>query len=335
MLQNLERFSEAIASFDQAVKIKPDFHLAWNNQGAVLCDHLQRDEDAIASYDQAVKIKPELHEAWYNQGIALSKLRRFQEAIASLEKALKIKPDDYKAWLARAIALYSLDLYEQAMASYDKVIELKPDYAEALHLPANVLDELSDNEEAIASYTKAIENLLKKYSFSYKLESYKLESLFFDLVRSEKHSLSYKLESYKPESLLFGEVRYEKHNLIPPSSVAKELTQYWQKRLAVECPEQSEANRESIILWLLGSDSKRFEMISPKDLEIAKQAMEYRYRILIQRYLGWGCERAYRNLITRLGSLVTLRNKIQTWRSLSRDRPSVKTQDSSSDERMD
>ncbi len=36
--------------------------------------------------------------------------------------------------------------------------------------------------------------------------------------------------------------------------------------------------------------------------------------------MGVGRERAYRNLITRLGSLVTLRNKIQTWIALSRDR---------------
>lgn len=65
---------------------------------------------------------------------------------------------------------------------------------------------------------------------------------------------------------------------------------------------------------------QRFEVLSSKELDIAQQAMEYRYRILRQRYLGIARERAYRNLITRLGSLVTLRNKIQTWVALSRDR---------------
>ncbi|HEY9729443.1 MAG TPA: HetZ-related protein 2, partial [Chroococcales cyanobacterium] len=49
-------------------------------------------------------------------------------------------------------------------------------------------------------------------------------------------------------------------------------------------------------------------------------AMDYRYRILRQRYLGVSSERAYRNLTTRLAGLVTLRNKIRTWVSLSRDR---------------
>ncbi|QSJ18590.1 HetZ-related protein 2 [Nostoc sp. UHCC 0702] len=112
---------------------------------------------------------------------------------------------------------------------------------------------------------------------------------------------------------------FEERNLAMATE-AEKLAQDWQKRLAAECPEQSVANRESIVLWLLGRDLKRFDILNPKELDIAKQAMEYRYRILRQRYLGIGRERAYRNLITRLGSLVTLRNKIQTWVSLSRDR---------------
>ncbi|WP_041232917.1 HetZ-related protein 2 [Cylindrospermum stagnale] len=112
---------------------------------------------------------------------------------------------------------------------------------------------------------------------------------------------------------------FEERNLTMAKHAAN-LAQHWRLRLAAECPEQSEAARESIILWLLGVDLNRFDLLNPKELEIAKQAMEYRWRILHQRYLGIGRERAYRNLILRLGSLVTLRNKIQTWVSLSRDR---------------
>ncbi len=112
---------------------------------------------------------------------------------------------------------------------------------------------------------------------------------------------------------------FEECNLIMKED-ATNLAEYWQQRLAKECPEQSEAARHSIVLWLLGVDLNRFDLLNPKELEIAKQAMEYRWRILHQRYLGMGRERAYRHLITRLGSVMTLRNKIQTWVSLSRDR---------------
>ncbi|MCX7593428.1 MAG: HetZ-related protein 2 [Fischerella sp.] len=112
---------------------------------------------------------------------------------------------------------------------------------------------------------------------------------------------------------------FEERNLTMASEADK-IAQFWRKRLAQECPEQPAANRESIVYWLLGSNRERFEQFNPKELEIAKQAMEYRWKILHQRYLGKGRETAYRNLITRLGSLVTLRHKIQTWVALSRDR---------------
>jgi hypothetical protein len=111
---------------------------------------------------------------------------------------------------------------------------------------------------------------------------------------------------------------FEERNLAMTQEV-KKLADDWSQRLAGECPEQSSANRESILLWLLGGDLQRNNP-SWEELKIAQQAMEYRWKILRQRYLGVGRERAYRQLLTRLGSLVTLRNKIQTWVSLSRDR---------------
>jgi DNA-binding CsgD family transcriptional regulator len=112
---------------------------------------------------------------------------------------------------------------------------------------------------------------------------------------------------------------FEERNLVVTKYTVN-LAQYWQKRLADDCPEQSESARESIVLWLLGLDLNRFELLNNRELEISKQAMEYRWRILHQRYLGIGRERAYRQLLSRLGSVVILRNKIQTWISLSRDR---------------
>ena len=98
------------------------------------------------------------------------------------------------------------------------------------------------------------------------------------------------------------------------------LADYWGKRLAAECPEQSIANRESIILWLLGSDLKCSDQLNRQQLNIAQQCIQYRWRILHQHYLGYGTEVGYRHLLIRLAGLVTLRNKIQTWVSLSCDR---------------
>ncbi|NEP08987.1 MAG: tetratricopeptide repeat protein, partial [Symploca sp. SIO2C1] len=50
-------------------------------------------EGAIASYNQALEIKPDNHHTWYDQGRTLDQLGRYEEAIASLDQAIQIKPD--------------------------------------------------------------------------------------------------------------------------------------------------------------------------------------------------------------------------------------------------
>ena len=145
----------AIACFDQAIKIKPDYHQAWFCQGAVL-SALGRNSEAIASYDQAIKFKPDFHEAWLNWGVALSDLRRNSEAIASYDQAIKFKPNYYKAWLNRGAVLSALGRNSEAIASYDQAIKIKPDLHEAWSNQGLVLYDLGRHSEAIASYDQAI-----------------------------------------------------------------------------------------------------------------------------------------------------------------------------------
>jgi DNA-binding CsgD family transcriptional regulator len=102
--------------------------------------------------------------------------------------------------------------------------------------------------------------------------------------------------------------------------LAQEIAQQWQSRLEKENTEQSTTTKESILSWLMGIDLERFEHLDTHQLEIAKSAIAYRYRILKDRYLGVAPEKAYSNLIKRLGSVVVLRSKISTGVALSRDR---------------
>ncbi len=101
---------------------------------------------------------------------------------------------------------------------------------------------------------------------------------------------------------------------------AEDIADRWRLQLQNDLPKSSRSTHESIIQWLIGEDQTRFDDLLANQLEIAKQAMDYRYRILCQRYLEAGPERAYRGLIQRLSSLFLIRNKIRTWIALSRDR---------------
>ncbi len=155
-LRELLRLEEAIASYDKAIEIKPDYYDAWLNRGVAL-NQLLRLEEAIISYDKAVEIKPDYDDAWLNRGFALIELLRFDEAIASCDKAVEIKPDFHQAWVNRGIALRGLLRFEEAIASYDKAVEIKPDFHQVWVNRGIALRGLLRFEEAIASYDKAVE----------------------------------------------------------------------------------------------------------------------------------------------------------------------------------
>lgn len=103
-------------------------------------------------------------------------------------------------------------------------------------------------------------------------------------------------------------------------SVSEKIVENWRLRLQTDYPEQDQTVQNGIVQWLLGDETSRFEQMSAAELQIACQAVEYRYRILQQRYWGIGPERAYQHLIKRLGSLFLIRSKVRTWIALSRDR---------------
>ena len=147
--------TDALATYDRALAVRPDYADALNNRGLTL-DALHQFEDALVSYDQAIALKPDYAEAFYNRGNALQELKRFDEALASYDKALALKPDYAEAFNNRGIALQELKRFDEALASYDKALALKPDYAEAFNNRGNALKELKRFDEALASYDKAL-----------------------------------------------------------------------------------------------------------------------------------------------------------------------------------
>lgn len=126
-LRKLRRYDEAIDSYDQAIKIKPDYYHAWYGRAWVL-DELDRYEEAISSYNRAIKIKPNCHYALYNRGIALYSQKKYEEAISSFDKAIENKRDLPQAWYHRGIALYDLENYKEALKSFDEALSIQPNY---------------------------------------------------------------------------------------------------------------------------------------------------------------------------------------------------------------
>jgi predicted O-linked N-acetylglucosamine transferase (SPINDLY family) len=122
-LYELKRYQEAIADYDKALTLKPDYAEAYSNKGATL-NELKRYEEAIAHYDKALSLKPDYAEAHSNKGATLNELKRYDEAIAHYDKAISLKPDYHKAWSNKGTTLDCLKRHSESVKCYQKAIEL-------------------------------------------------------------------------------------------------------------------------------------------------------------------------------------------------------------------
>jgi predicted O-linked N-acetylglucosamine transferase (SPINDLY family) len=106
--------------------MQPDYAEAHYNRGNVL-QELQRFEDALAAYDCALNINPEYVEALGNRGLALHCLKRFDDALTTYDRALAIQPDNLDILEQRGIVLQLLNRFDDALRNYEHTLALNPD----------------------------------------------------------------------------------------------------------------------------------------------------------------------------------------------------------------
>ena len=158
---DLGDYQGAIADYNQAIKIKPDFALAYINRGLAK-SNLGDKQGAIADYNQAIRINANwgnigLYTAYSNRGSAKSDLGDNQGAITDYNQAIQIKPDYATAYYNRGKTKSNLGDYQGAIADYNQAIKIKPDFADAYYNRGAAKDDLGDYQGAIADYNQAIQ----------------------------------------------------------------------------------------------------------------------------------------------------------------------------------
>jgi len=148
------RTAEALRLITKAVTLNPTA-TALNNQGNAL-QALERYEDALASYDKAVTAKPDYTEALKNRIAMLQALHRHSEAIAANDALIAVNPGNAEAYTNRGVSQHALGHYGEALASYEKALALNPRLAAALNNRGDALRMLGRLDEALESYARAV-----------------------------------------------------------------------------------------------------------------------------------------------------------------------------------
>ena len=173
-LYNLSRFEEALAAYDRAISLRPDYAEVWQEKAKTLYE-LKKYRESQSAYDKAIELKPEYLEAWTGRGYALEKLQQSQDAIASFDNALKIQPDYAAAWEGRGDTLLDSQRYEEAIASYEKAVQFQPNLDRAWYNRGQAYQKLKQYDRAVESYQKAVEIKFDNYEAWYNVGNVFLE----------------------------------------------------------------------------------------------------------------------------------------------------------------
>jgi tetratricopeptide (TPR) repeat protein len=129
-LDGMGRMSEALANYDKALQLKPDYAMAKYNKAESLLKMGQA-STAIELLDQALRIKPAYFKALKLKGDALVQLGRSDAAITSYEEALKLQPNDSGAARILGLALLSAGRRAEAIERLQAVLRADPRDARA------------------------------------------------------------------------------------------------------------------------------------------------------------------------------------------------------------
>ncbi|WP_261225754.1 serine protease [Ancylothrix sp. D3o] len=165
-LWRIELYKEAIAAFEEAIKLNRDLDQAWYARGLAL-SYNREYQKGFESFDKATKINPKFYQSWRWRGGLLSQyLNNPEEALKSFDKAISINNQDFTLHLSRGNVLRDLKRYQDAVTAYKKAIELNKNHSWSYFNLGNARRDLKDDQGAIEDYTEAIKinpNLAEAY----------------------------------------------------------------------------------------------------------------------------------------------------------------------------
>jgi S1-C subfamily serine protease len=89
---------------------------------------------AIANFNAALHLKPDFADAYYSRGFAKSQLGKYTAAIADYDTFIRLKPNEIDGYIGRGLARNMIGQYSLAIVDFDMAIRRKPNNPLAYYL---------------------------------------------------------------------------------------------------------------------------------------------------------------------------------------------------------
>jgi tetratricopeptide (TPR) repeat protein/DNA-binding winged helix-turn-helix (wHTH) protein len=150
-----KEYKEAIAAFQQIIKISPQESEAYWRLGRLLAGEGEH-EKAIRILKRGLAVDPQAKDIYNVIGGLLWELGRDSEAIAMMERYVALVPNESNAYDSLGLAYQNVGQYQKAVAQYNRALELKENFEVAIVHLANTRFQQGRYREALDLYQQYI-----------------------------------------------------------------------------------------------------------------------------------------------------------------------------------
>ncbi|MDJ0732911.1 MAG: tetratricopeptide repeat protein [Nostocaceae cyanobacterium] len=197
----------AYRSYLRAIEFKPDYAYAYNNLGNIFQQQGKQDE-AIEYYREAIKIQPNYGHAYNNLGNLLQQKGELEKALESYFQAIKFAPDYAQAHYNLGHIYRKQNKLDEAIKFYQNALEIQPEYADAkFGVLMSQLPIIYSSFNEIKFQRHQYQQHLEELANSYKLASPREQAKAADAVGSlQPYFLAYQGLNDRELQRIYGEM---------------------------------------------------------------------------------------------------------------------------------
>jgi protein O-GlcNAc transferase len=155
VLRDLGRIADAVASFESAIRLDPNYVAAFNNLGQAR-QRLGDLDGAADAFRRAAELRPGDAPYRINAGTVAEQSGRLDDAEAWFASAVVVAPELAEAHFRRARVLLKLGRLREAAVALEEAIRLKPDFADAWAMLGSVRRALADTDGAASALAETV-----------------------------------------------------------------------------------------------------------------------------------------------------------------------------------
>ena len=111
----MQKDQEALADFNKAIQLKPDYYEALLNRGVIYTDRLAQYEKAIADFRQVLRLNPSIGNALLNIWLTYYNMGKVQKSIDTSNQDLQSTTGNGRAYYLRAISFAAVGKCQRAV----------------------------------------------------------------------------------------------------------------------------------------------------------------------------------------------------------------------------